>query len=204
MFVSYYDIMARAQVYGADNAYARLSEIMAWFADVEAAFAASGETDAKKFFEVYYANSGLTLQGRNEEGALGLHAEFIENAILYAAVPNAFFGLDTYYGENGLVMQVAPNIPDAIGTWKMEQVRYAGLTYDIAIANNFVVIANVEELATGALSRNNQLEVTLSYTGNTPKVYINNKLVSDGYTVDAEAKTVTITVDFGCVSIAVQ
>ena len=97
LFVSYYDILARAKVFGAENAYARLSEIMAWFADVEAAFVASGETDAKKFFEPYYNALGLTLQGRNEEGSLGLHAEFIENAILYALVPNAFFGMDTYY-----------------------------------------------------------------------------------------------------------
>ena len=204
LFVAYYDILARAKVLGAENAYARLSEIMAWFADVKAAFEASGETNAKKFFEVYYQNSGITLQGRNEEGTLGLHAEFIENAILYSAVPNAFFGLDTYYNANGLVMQVAPNLPDAIGTWKMEQVRYAGLSYDIAIANNFVVVCNVDELATGALSRNTKLEVTLSYTGNAPKVYVNNKLVKDGYTVDTKAKTVTVTVDFGNVSIAVQ
>ena len=204
LFVSYYDILARAKVFGAENAYARLSEIMTWFADVEAAFVASGETDAKKFFEPYYNALGLTLQGRNEEGSLGLHAEFIENAILYALVPNAFFGMDTYYAEEGLVMQVAPNLPDAIDTWKMEQVRYAGLTYDIAIANNFVVVCNVEENASGALSRNTQLEVTLSYTGETPKVYVNNKLVREGYTVNAVDKTVTITVDFGDVNISVR
>ena len=116
---------------------------MTWFADVEEAFVASGETDAKKFFEPYYNALGLTLQGRNEEGSLGLHAEFVENAILYALVPNAFFGMDTYYANDALVVEVAPNLPDAIGTWKMEQMRYAGLTYDIAVANNFVVVGNV-------------------------------------------------------------
>ena len=177
---------------------------MAWFADVKAAFEASGETDAKKFFEVYYQNGGLTLQGRNEEGALGLHAEFIENAILYAAVPNVFFGMDSYYNESGLVVQVKPNLPEEIGTWKMEQVRYAGLVYDVAISNNFVLICNVAEKNAGAAARNTQLEVTLSYSGNTPKVYVNNKLVTDGYTVNKEAKTVTILVDFTNVSVAVQ
>ena len=204
LFVSYYDILARAKVFGAQNAYARLSKIMAWFADVKTAFEASGETDAKNFFLPYYENSGLTLQGRNEEGALGLHAEFIENAILCAAVPNAFFGMNTYYGANGLVMQVAPNLPKEIDTWKMERVRYAGFVYDIAVANNFVLICNVDALADGAALRNTQLEVTLSYAGKTPKVYINNKLVSEGYTVDTVSKTVTVTVDFGNVSIAVQ
>ena len=133
-----------------------------------------------------------------------MHAEFIENAILYALVPNAFFGMDTYYADNALVMQVAPNLPDAIDTWKMEQVRYAGLTYDIAIANNFVVVCNVEENASGALSRNTQLEVTLSYTGETPKVYVNNKLVREGYTVNTVDKTVTITVAFADVNISVR
>ena len=204
LFVSYYDVMARAQVYGVENAYARLSEIMAWFADAEEAFAASGETDAEKFFEVYYANSGLTLQGSNKEGTLGLHAEFIENAILYALVPNVFFGLDTYYGEDGLVMQIAPNLPDAIGTWKMEQVRYAGLVYDVAIGNDFVMICNVEELADGALDRGTKIAVTLSYTGNSPKVYINNKLVSSGYTVNASAKTVTVLLDANDVNVSLR
>ena len=203
LFVSYYDILARAQVYGAENAYARLSEIMAWFADVKAAFEASGRTDAKEFFIPYYETHEGTLQGRNEEGALGLHAEFIENAMLYAVVPNAFFGLDTYYGENGLVMQVAPKLPDAVNTWKMEQLRYAGLTYDLAVGNNFVVLCNVQELTAGAKSRNTKLEVTLSYTGSTPKVYINNKLVKEGYTVNTAEKTVTVTVDFADVNVSV-
>ena len=204
LFVSYYDIMARAQVYGANDAFERLAQIMSWFGEVKAAFEASGETDAKKFFEVYYQNGGLTLQGRNEEGALGLHAEFIENAILYAAVPNVFFGMDSYYNESGLVVQVKPNLPEEIGTWKMEQVRYAGLVCDVAISNDFVLICNVAEKNAGAAARNTQLEVTLSYSGNTPKVYVNNKLVTDGYTVNKEAKTVTILVDFTNVSVAVQ
>ena len=204
LFVSYYDILARAQVYGANNAYQRLSEIMAWFADVKAAFEASGETDAKKFFRVYYENSGLTLQGRSEEGTLGLDAEFIENAILYALVPNAFFGFDSYYDADGLVVEIAPNLPDAINTWKMEQVRYAGLTYDVAVGNDFVVIANVEELETGASERNTRIAVTLSYTGNAPKVYVNNKLVTEGYTVDTTAKTVTILVNAQDVNVSVR
>ena len=204
LFVSYYDILVRAQVYGANNAYERLSEIMAWFADVEAAFEASGETNAKKFFEPYYNALGLTLQGRNVEGSLGLHAEFIENAILYATVPNVFFGLDTYYADDALVVEVAPNVPDAIGTWKMEQVRYAGLTCDIAVANNFVVVGNVEELASGAMNRNTKLAVTLSYTGDTPKVYVNNKLVKDGYTVDTVNKTVTVIVPFTAINVSVR
>ena len=204
LFVSYYDIMARAQVYGANNAYARLAEIMAWFNDVKAAFEASGETNAKKFFEVYYADKGLTLQGRNEEGTLGLHAEFIENAILYASVPNVFFGMDTHYGEDGLVVEIAPNLPDAIGTWKMEQVRYAGLVFDVAIGNDFVLLCNVEELEDGALSRGTTFEVTLSYTGSSPKVYINNKLVKSGYVVNEAAKTVTVQVNAQSVNVSVR
>ena len=204
LFVSYYDILARTQVYGADNAFERLSEIMAWFADVKAAFEASGRTNAKEFFLPYYETHEGTLQGRNEEGTLGLHAEFVENAILYASVPNAFFGMNSYYGADGLVMQVAPKLPEEIGTWKMEQVRYAGLSYDIAVSNDFVLVCNVEELASGAKTRNTKLEVTLSYTGSTPKVYVNNKLIKDGYTVDTTAKTVTVTVDFGNVNVAVK
>lgn len=204
LFVSYYDILARAQVYGANDAFARLTEIMEWFADVTAAYEASGRTNPKEFFLPYYETHDGTLQGRNEEGALGLHAEFVENAILYAVVPNAFFGFDTYYGADGLVMQIAPNLPDAVGNWKMEGVRYAGLSCDVAVANNFVVVCNVEELADGAADRNTKLAITLSYEGETPKVYVNNKLVSEGYTVDRVNKTVTVTVNFGNVNVSVR
>ena len=119
-------------------------------------------------------------------------------------VPNAFFGMNSYYDADGLVMQVAPKLPENIGTWKMEQVRYAGLVYDVVVANNFVIIGNVEDNTDGAMDRNTKLEITLSYTGNTPKVYVNNKLIKDGYTVDTTAKTVTVTVDFGNVNVAVK
>ena len=204
LFVSYYDILAKAQVYGADVAYSRLNEIMAWFSDVKDAFEASGETDAGNFFIPYYETHNGTLQGKGEEGALGLHAEFVENAILYATVPNVFFGLDTYYGEDGLVMKVAPSLPEEISTWKMEQLRYAGLTFDLAVGNDFVVLCNVEELTLGALSRNIKIEVTLSYSGDKPKVYVNNQLVKDGYVVDAQTKTVTITLDVADVNVSVR
>ena len=173
LFVSYYDLLARSQVFGIENAYQRLSEIMAWFNDVKLAYENSGRTDASEFFIPYYETHKGTLQGRGEEGALGLHAEFIENAILYASVPNLFFGLDTYYDNDSLVMKVAPNLPDEIKTWKMEQLRYAGLTCDIAIGNSFVIVCNVKELSSGALSRNSKLEITLSYTGEKPSVYVN-------------------------------
>ena len=133
-----------------------------------------------------------------------MHAEFVENAILHAVVPNAFFGFDTYYGTDGLVMQIAPNLPDAVGNWKMEGVRYAGLSFDVAVANNFVVVCNVEELADGAADRNTKLAITLSYEGETPKVYVNNKLVSEGYTVDRVNKTVTVTVNFGNLNVSVR
>ena len=112
--------------------------------------------------------------------------------------------MDTYYQDNALVMQVAPKLPDEIGTWKMEQVRYGGLTYDIAVANNFVLVCNVEDYAKGASARDTKLAVTLSYTGTTPKVYVNNKLVTEGYTVDTVNKTVTIAVDFMQVNISVR
>ena len=86
----------------------------------------------------------------------------------------------------------------------MEQVRFAGLVYDIAIGNDFAMICNVNELEEGAKNRNTKVEITLSYKGNTPKVYINNKLVNSGYTVNASEKTVTVTLAFGETNVAVR
>ena len=193
LFVSYYDIMARLKVYGADNAYQRLSEIIAWYNDVKAAYEASGN-GKKDFYDAYYAGTGLTLQGNGQTGAVGLDAEFIENAMLLAIVPDGFLGLDTYYESDTAVLAVKPNLPAAVDAWKLEDVRYLGVNFDIYAGNSFVMIKSVEENVSGATAKS-AISITLSYSGDTPVVSLNGATVDSGYTVDAVNKTITYTTE---------
>ena len=104
LWISYYDILARFMVLGAENAYERLSEIMEWYQDVTDAYTqaqTSGATSsATEFYRAYYydiANCSsssydvynetynakhISLQGqvngKDSAGALGLDSEFLE------------------------------------------------------------------------------------------------------------------------------
>jgi len=134
---------------------------------------------------------------------LGLDAEFIENAMLMAVVPDGYLGLDTYYDGDTAVLKVNPSLPGAITNWKLENVRYLGIGFDVFVGNSFAIIQDVNELETGALDKA-AIEITLHYTGATPTVTVNGAVVTSGYTVDTAAKTITYVTDFSNLVIAVN
>lgn len=198
LFVSYYDILARLKVYGADNAYQRLSEIIAWYNDVKNAYENSEYNGSRTdFFRAYYETHSGSLQGNGAKGNLGLHAEFIENAMLMAVVPDGFFGLSTKYDttDNKAVLVVEPNLPNDIAVWKMEDVRYLGIHFDIVVADSFVMIKSVENNILGGTIATDKakIQITLHYTGDTPNVYLNGTLITSGYITDTTNKTITYT-----------
>lgn len=198
LFVSYYDILARLKVYGADNAYQRLSEIIAWYNDVKTAYENSAYNGSRTdFFRAYYETHSGSLQGNGATGNLGLHAEFIENAMLMAVVPDGFFGLSTKYDttDNKAVLVVEPNLPNDIAVWKMEDVRYLGIHFDIVVADSFVMIKSVENNILGGTIATDKakIQITLHYTGDTPNVYLNGTLITSDYITDTTNKTITYT-----------
>ncbi len=191
LFVSYYDLLARIKVLGADNAYARLQAIMDWYDDVKTAYEASGD-DPEDFYKEYYKTHSGTLQGNDTSGSLGLHAEFVENAILLSVVADGFIGLDSHYDGDYAVLDINPQIPSALSYWEMQDVRYLGVDFDVYATDNFVIISDVNNLVNGAKNKA-KVSVTLHYSGDTPTVYLNNRVINSGYTVDTENKTITYT-----------
>jgi hypothetical protein len=80
---SYFDIMARLDVNGPDDAWRRLEGILAWFRDVQ----------AEGGYRPYYATPGRgTLQGGGPPGGLGLDQEFLESVLVPQVMLYGFLG----------------------------------------------------------------------------------------------------------------
>ena len=133
LYTSFYDILSRIKVLGVENAWTRFEEIMAWYQDVQEA---GGE--GTRFYREYYDLLGdpeQSLQGNNTAGGLGLDAEFLENAILYAAIPYGFFGLGS---DNVGSLQVAPVLPEDQEFWEIENLMFNGAKYDLRVTESSV------------------------------------------------------------------
>jgi hypothetical protein len=82
---SYFDLMARLEVNGPDDAWGRLQEILAWF----------GEVEAEGGYRAYYAKPGRgLLQGGGPPGGLGLDQEFLESVLVPQIMLYGFLGLE--------------------------------------------------------------------------------------------------------------
>lgn len=97
---SYHDLMARLLVDGPDDAWQRLQEIIAWFA----------ETQAAGGYRAYYKDPQHgTMQGSNVAGGLGLDKEFFESILVPQVMLYGFLGLQPT--ADGFSLQ--PRLPKA-------------------------------------------------------------------------------------------
>lgn len=80
---SYYDLMARLQTIGADDAWRRLQEILTWFREVQ----------NEDGYRAYYAKPGRgVLQGGGPPGGLGMDQEFMESVLVPQVMLYGFLG----------------------------------------------------------------------------------------------------------------
>lgn len=99
---SYHDLMARLKTAGPDDAWKRLSEITAWFDEVQSAGG----------YRAYYRDpSRGTMQGGNVPGGLGLDKEFFESILVPQVMLYGFLGLQPT--ADGLTLD--PRLP---ADWK--------------------------------------------------------------------------------------
>lgn len=187
LFTSYYDLMARIETRGVEDAYQRLKGIRDWYLKVYN-YAKENGYGGTWFYRAYYNNVlGISLQGMDVAGSLGLDSEFLENAILYAVVPFGFFNLQSVGVKN---LSVTPEIPSELDFWRMENLMFNGVRYDLEAGKDYVILESVRGNA-----ENMKLTVNLKTENKSPKVYINGELLdSTLYTVDNGV--VTLTVDF--------
>ena len=189
MYTSFYDLMARIDTLGADNAFARLTAIQNWYKEIYDYYVANG-TDPYDFYRYYYDNKGIQCQGMGTAGEVGLDREFLESFLPVSAVAYGFFGIEA----NGSTLTIAPEKPAELSSWKMENLAFNFVKYDLTIFENAIQLNNVRGDVAGL-----KLTVALDYTEGT--VYVNG-IECDNYTV--ENGKAYVTVDMGATIVEVK
>ena len=180
---AYYDMVAENEVNGSDAAFTKLKNVQSWYETVKEA----GGTGLN-FYRTYYLKNGIILQGGSSSGVLGLDYEFIEATLLYTTVPTVFFGLgSTSYN----CLNIAPQLPSSLDYWKMENLSFADLYYDLSIGDNWVQINSVQGDTAGKT-----LCVTLDAPAGNFEVRQHNTILTEGTDYVVQNGQVVITVPF--------
>jgi hypothetical protein len=187
--------MSRIQTYGANDAFNRLSEIKDWYKDIYDYYVTSDNYNEHpdRFYWDYYQKSqwdsdgdGVgeyweiqnSLKGYFERGdgvgIIGIDGEFLEAVLPIAAIPYGFFGIQSL---DGMTLQVAPQLPDSLDYWKMENLLFGGTKYDLTIFDNAVSINTVRGDAEGLY-----VQAVLDAPKAGEKVYING-VENNRYTI---------------------
>jgi hypothetical protein len=116
---TFYDLWARLNHAGPDDAWTRLAEILAWEKEVWA------EGGYRKYYDG--GKRGTTLQGGGTAGGLGIDHEFYESSLLPAIVVLGFLGLDP--GADRLVLR--PRLPAACPEMAVTGVLYRGARMNV-------------------------------------------------------------------------
>ena len=88
------------------------------------------------------------------------------------------------------MLSVAPSLPSQLDWWKMENLRFRSVNYDLSVGENFVQISYVRGKTTGL-----KIQITLGKASG-QKVYIDGVETNDFTEKDGQ---VTVTVPFkGC------
>jgi len=78
----------------------------------------------------------------DSEGPVGIDCEFLEAALMFVSVPDAFFGLEPNYDGT---LAVQPRMPASLDYWRMENLLFGGVSYDLSIGKYFVQLSNVQQ-----------------------------------------------------------
>ena len=191
LYTSFYDIMARLEVTGADDAFARLQAIQAWYKEVYDYYVANG-SNPYDFYRYYYDNKGIQCQGMGTAGAVGLDREFLESALPLASVAYGFFGIDSVDGKT---MSITPELPADLDYWKMENLAFNKVKYDLKIYGNAIQLSNVRGNVAGL-----NITVALNYAEG-QHVYVNGVEVTDFVVENGKA---IVTVAFGATVVEVK
>ena len=190
MYTSFYDLMARIDTNGADNAFERLKAIKDWYQEIYNYYVANG-TDPYDFYRYYYDNKGIQCQGLGTAGEVGLDREFLESFLPVSAVAYGFFGINA----NGNTLEITPEKPTDLTSWEAENLAFNFVKYDLTIFDNAIQLNNVRGDASGL-----KLTVALNYTAG-QTVYVNG-IKTTNFTV--ENGKAYVTVDFGATIVEVR
>lgn len=123
---SHMDLMARLQVDGPDNAWARLREIIHWFAEVQAGGG----------YREYYRKQGSVLQGDGAAGGLGLDKEFFESLLVPQIMLRGFLGLSPT--ADGCRLE--PRLPSEFPSLTVDGIRLKGVILSITATREALTV----------------------------------------------------------------
>jgi hypothetical protein len=124
---TFYDLWARLQILGPDNAWQRLTEILAWEKEVHS------EGGYRKYYEG--EKRGTPLQGGGTCGGLGIDYEFYESSLLPSIIPYGFLGLSAR-PDGSLVIN--PRLPKACPEIAVNNILYHNVRFDIRVTNKTI------------------------------------------------------------------
>ena len=199
IWASYYDLLARAQVLGVDNAYARLEEISAWYEKVKSVTTGTGTEFFKNYYEALENNSGkgyYVRQAANSDGAgaIGVDSEFLENVILVKAVPEAFFGMKPQ-GLNGI--SFTNNLPASVEYMRLDNLSLGNAVYSVFMSKNEMKLS----VKSGATVQDTTVVLKFAVPTGNYGVYVNGQRTTNYEVIDGY---VCITVPFGNVTVMVK
>jgi hypothetical protein len=191
MYSSFYDLMARIDTLGSDNAFERLTAIQNWYQEVYDCYVASG-ADPRDFYRDYYENKGIQMQGGGTAGAIGLDWEFLESFLPVSAVAYGFFGIDSIDGKT---LEIAPELPAELDYWKIENLAFNKVKYDVTIYENAIQISNVRGIVKGL-----KFQIALDCAAG-EKIYVNGVETTPVKTENGKAY---VLVDMGATIVEVR
>jgi len=131
---SFYDLMARLNVRGPDDAWKRLRGVLAWFDDVQTVGG----------YRAYYDGSrDGSLQGGGTAGGLGCDKEFFESVLVPQIMIEGFLGFEPT--ADGF--KINPQLPTDWPSLTVTRIRLRDAVYDIRVANDAINITVVESSA---------------------------------------------------------
>lgn len=181
LHLAYYDLVARA-ARDKNDSFGRLKKIQSWYEKIKAA-GGSGWN----FYHAYYDNTSVGIQGGQSSGVIGVDYEFLEAALLFAAVPDAYFGLGTRADGT---LTVSPAFPDGLDYWKMENLTYGGYYYDLSVGKYFAEISDVAEYKEGSAVAGTKAEISFRKPSFDFVIYLDGKQTSD-YRTEGDRVIVT-------------
>ncbi len=125
---AFYDLWARLNTYGPEDAWARLQKILQW----------EREVWAEGGYREYYKEGkrGTTLQGGGTPGGLGIDFEFFESSLIPAIMVHGFLGLH----PDATALWIEPKTPRSCPEMGMTNLLYRGSLINVLVEPEGVVL----------------------------------------------------------------
>ena len=188
MYSSFYDLMNRINVYGADNAFERLQAIQAWYMDIYDYYTTDNAgVTPDRFYWDYYEDSQWDSNGDGtgeywalqngikgiEErelvsgGIIGVDGEFLESILPMASIYYGFFGIESVNAET---LQIAPKLPGNLEYWKTENLVFCDVKYDLTIYGNALQLSSISDAES---AKNLSMTAVFEVPDTAYEVYVN-------------------------------